>query len=105
MEAEQKRLEAYQQAQNIIDAAKQESYFNYDTLIEQAKIDAKKIADAANDDARTLVNKLQENEEKKIIDIALHASEQLLKKKMNKKENEIFIKDFISDFGKGERNE
>jgi F0F1-type ATP synthase membrane subunit b/b' len=99
LEAEQKRLEAYQQAENIVESAKQESYFNYDTVIEQAKIDAKKISDAAHDDAQTLITRLQETEDKKVVELALYASEQLLKKKIDKKENEKFIKEFINSKG------
>jgi F-type H+-transporting ATPase subunit b len=93
-------MEAYEEAQKIIDNGNMEINYKYDEIINKAKADASTIHKNANEEAKQLVTELNQTNNKKISDIAMFASKEILKRNINKKDNEKIINNFIKNFEK-----
>jgi F-type H+-transporting ATPase subunit b len=100
IEAENKRMEAYEEAQKIIDNSNMESNYKFDEIVNKAKSDAFSIQKNADEEAKQLLKDLNQTNNKKIVSIAMLASKEILKRNINKKDNEKIVNNFIKNFKK-----
>jgi F0F1-type ATP synthase membrane subunit b/b' len=100
LDAENKRLDAYAEAENIIIRAKNESFFEYNEIIELAQKNSEIIKNDALKLADEYKKQIEVKNNEKILDLTLFATSKLLKAKLSKKDNEKFVSKFISDIKK-----
>jgi F-type H+-transporting ATPase subunit b len=101
LEAEQKRLTSYEEAQTLIDKAKNEAIYEFDSIINAAQSDATKINENAKIDAELLKTKIEVENDRKITEIAFATIEELLKRNITNKDNKQFVDSFIKTLNKG----
>ncbi|MDR2829330.1 MAG: F0F1 ATP synthase subunit B [Mycoplasmataceae bacterium] len=101
LEAEQKRLDSYEEAQTIIERAKNEANYEFDSIISLAQSDAAKINENAKLDAISLKTKVEMENDKKITDIAFATTKELLKRNITNKDNKQFVDSFIKTLNQG----
>jgi F-type H+-transporting ATPase subunit b len=101
IEAEQKRMEAYEQAQFIIDKANKTSVIEHDKILQRAQAAAELIIKKAKNDIIGIQNSLLEEANKKIIDVTYYAVNEILKKEVTRVENDKIINDFIAKYEQG----
>jgi|LQAB01.1.fsa_nt_gi F-type H+-transporting ATPase subunit b len=101
LEAEQKRLASYEEAQMIVDKAKNEANYEFNSIIDLAQSDAIKINENAKIDAELLKTKVEVENDKKIIDIAFATTTELLKRNITSKDNKQFVDNFIKTLNQG----
>ncbi|MDR0857355.1 MAG: hypothetical protein LBM76_03160 [Mycoplasmataceae bacterium] len=96
-EAEQTRINAYSDAKMIIENARNEAYMDKENIQSETKILVKKMLEDAKNNGIKLQNQIRQTMNDQILDIAMTATEALLQKKVNKKENEKFVKQAIDN--------
>jgi F-type H+-transporting ATPase subunit b len=101
LEAEQKRLTSYEEAQALIDKAKNEAIYEFDSIINVAQSDAMKINESAKIDAQLLKTKIEVENDKKITEIAFATTKELLKRNITNRDNKQFVDSFIKTLNKG----
>ncbi|MDR0752967.1 MAG: hypothetical protein LBF02_02575 [Mycoplasmataceae bacterium] len=104
IDAENKKLEAYMEAENIISLAKNDSFFEYNEIIEQAQEDALKIKKEALKLKDIYKKEVEVNNNNKILELALFTTKKMLKTKITKNENLKFIDEFKKDLSKKNNN-
>lgn len=88
---------SYQEAKKIIAEAKVNANKEGAAIIEKAKDEAKREKLRAEEDIALEIKKSQDNIHQEMVDIALSASEKVLAREVNKKDNTKRINDFIRD--------
>jgi F-type H+-transporting ATPase subunit b len=104
LDAEQKRLKSYQEAQTILEDARTESFLHYDDIINKAQVDAEQILAKAKEESIDFKKNLELENEKRIANIVFNVSESLLKEKINHEKNKRFIAEFIEQTEEKENN-
>ncbi|GMO14215.1 MAG: hypothetical protein Ta2E_04370 [Mycoplasmoidaceae bacterium] len=104
LEAEEKRLSSYEEAQSIIDKATNDASFKFNSIVDDAQSDAAKIIENAKRDALVMKDKVSIDNDKKISEIAFATAEEIIKRNMNSKDNELLVKNFIKSINKGGDN-
>jgi F-type H+-transporting ATPase subunit b len=99
-EAEQTKIDAYLKAQQIIDHAVGQAYKQKETIELEAKENLKKIQIDASYQVAKLKQSMQDDIEKQILDTAFNATQALLQKKINHKENRKLVQKFIKELNK-----
>jgi F-type H+-transporting ATPase subunit b len=103
LEAEQKRLTSYEEAQILIEKAKNEATYEFDSIISVAQDDAMKINESAKIEAELFKTKIEVDNDKKITEIAFATTKELLKRNITSKDNKHFVDSFIKTLNKGVR--
>lgn len=97
LEAENKRMQAYEEAQLIIDRAKNEANYEGESILQLANDDAKMIYKNAKRDAKLLKQEIIKDNDKRINEIALSVCKTIIKKQITKKNNDRLIKDILNN--------
>ncbi|MDR2847443.1 MAG: hypothetical protein LBV22_03850 [Mycoplasmataceae bacterium] len=100
VEAERKRLEAYDEAQQIIEKANRDSLLEYDRIIADAKKTANDIVEKAHGNVRSLHRSLEMEANKRIVELTFLTSEEILHREIDKKTNQKIINEFIDNIDK-----
>lgn len=100
IDIEKQRFETYQNSQKIIENAIAESNVEYNKIINNAKEEAKHIVQSSKKDIETLKFNIENEENKKILELSIKIAEELMKKKINKKDSQNFVDEFIESFNK-----
>jgi F-type H+-transporting ATPase subunit b len=103
VEAEHKRLEAYDEAQKIIEKANRDSAIEYDKILNDARKNASDILEKAHGNARSMHRALETEANKRIVELTFLASEEILKRNIDKNTNEKLINEFIAGMKKNEK--
>lgn len=104
VEAEQKRMQAYADANDIIEKAKKTSFLEHDKIIEEAHKHAEALTNKAKSDAISMENDLINQSNKRIVDISLLASKKILEKEINVTDNSKIVEDFIAQLEKSKEH-
>ena len=96
-EADDKLNASYKEAKQIIATAKIDAEKTREEIIMKAKDDAKLEVDKAKEDIALEVKKSQDAINQEMVEIALSASEKILEREVNKKDNTKRVKEFIHD--------
>ena len=85
------------EAAEIIAAAKQTAINNQKQIIDDAHLEVNKIKAQAEEDIERSKEEAKEEIRKEMISVALTASEEVLKREINEKDNARIVEDFIKD--------
>lgn len=91
------------QAQEIIEQANRDGERIKSELIAEGKAKADQELELAKARIESEVEKAQDEIHKEIVDVAIVASEKLLEREVNSKDNEKLIDDFVNDVKKGKK--
>lgn len=95
--ADENLNKSYQEARVIINNAKEDALKEREAIIALAKEDAKKEKLKAQEDIKLAIKKSEDEIHKEMVDIALLASEKILEREVNKKDNTRRVNEFIKD--------
>ncbi len=98
--SKEEQIRAQAQAIHIVNAANDEGYKIRERLEVEAKANARRIQNEAKDEALKQEEKLRQDMQKEIINVAFSAAEALIKKEINKKDNQRLVDDFIKNIDK-----
>ncbi len=96
-EAEKNISASRKEAIKIVEEAKATANQEREKIREQAKLDADKEVERAKAQIEQEIEASKDQIHREIVDVALDASEKVLAREVNKKDNEKLIDDFISD--------
>lgn len=99
-QAEKTKMQAFNEANEIIEHAKKTAYLQKKEIEQQALLSAKQIENNANLEAEKIKNKTKKEINDKVLDLTFTVSNALLKKKVTKKENDAFVDDFLKEIEK-----
>ena len=88
------------EAAEIVAQAKVAADANRQASIEQTQLEINKMKALAEEDIERSKIEAQEDIKKEIINVALSASEEVLKREVNEKDNKKIVEDFIKDLDK-----
>ncbi len=97
IEAEQNVLEAKKKANEIVEEARNEALRQKDIVIAQTNDEIVKMKLDAEEDIARSKEEAKEEIRKEIIDVALDASKELLKREVNSDDNKKLIDEFVKD--------
>jgi F-type H+-transporting ATPase subunit b len=100
LEAEKKRLAAYEEAQLIIDRAKDEANFEGESILQLAKDDAKAIYANAKRGAKQLQQEIVKDNDRRVNELAINVCETIMHKKITKSDNDNIIRNIIKNVDK-----
>ena len=100
-QAQEKLHDAAKQAENIVNQGQSEGKKVKADLINQGQVEAKRILDNANKEIVEEKQKMRQDVQKEIVDVALAASEKLLKQQASSEKNKPAIEDFVKDVNNG----
>ena len=92
--------ESKKEAEEIINKAKETANRVGDEIINKAKEDAKKEVQKAQEEIKYEIEKSKDEIHKEIVDVSLLATEKILEREIDKKDNEKFVDDFINELKK-----
>lgn len=98
--SEETLLASQKEASNIIQEAKVKALSEREALINETNLEIAKLKQNADKDIALAKEEAKEDIQKEIIDVALLASEQVLKREVTKKDNENLVQDFIKEIDK-----
>ena len=84
------------QASAIIKNAEQQGYEQYDAIIEQAKTDVEEMKKDAQKDIERAKEEAIQDIRNEMVSVALSASEEILKREVDSKDNKRLAEDFIN---------
>lgn len=98
--SEEAIIASKKEAAEIIAQAKATAEENRKTSIEQTQLEINKMKTLAEEDIEKSKLDAQEDIKKEIVNVALAASEEVLKREVNEKDNKKIVEDFIKDLDK-----
>ena len=88
-------LSSKKEASSIIDRANQEATKQRESIIQETKLDVIRLQNEAEMDIQKSKEKSLENIRRKMISVALAASQEILQREVNEKDNAKLAEDFI----------
>ena len=88
------------EAAEIVSQAKVTAEENKKATLEETQLEMNKIKALAEEDIERSKLEAKEDVRKEIVNVALAASEEVLKREVNEKDNKIIVEDFIKDLDK-----
>ena len=85
------------EAAEIINAAKESAKLSQKEMIEEAQLEVNKMKAQAEEDIEKSKEEAKEEIRKEMVSVALTASEEVLKREVNQKDNARLVEDFIKD--------
>lgn len=104
-EIEKDKIEVHNRANLIIANATNQAYRKKEEIESEANLNAKKIRNDAESDIEKMKIQMKHKMQKQIVDIAFSATETLLKKKYNAKDDYKTIDEFIKEINKKDKHE
>lgn len=98
--ANNKKLEAFSQANEIMNNATNEGYSLKEKLEAEAKMNAKQIRTDAENEAKKIKREIASEMEASIVDNACLLASNLIKQKITKEDNDALINEFIEQMEK-----
>ena len=102
-EIEKEKIEAHNRVNLILSNATNEAYRKKEAIELEANLSAKKIRNDAESDIEKMKIKMKNDMQKQIVDIAFSATETLIKKKYNPKDDYKTIHEFIKELDKKDK--
>ena len=84
-------------ALEIVESSKETALKEKEKILLSAKEEAKREIDKAHEDIKREIEAEKDNMHKEIVDVALKASEELLQRELNTKDNKRLLDDFVSE--------
>lgn len=100
LEAEKNISASQREAIQIVEEAKVTANLEKDKIRAQAKLEADREVERAKDLIAQEIEASKDQIHREIVDVAMNASEKVLSREVNSKDNERLIDDFISDLEK-----
>ena len=98
--ADERLLASKKEAADIVAHAKEVAEANQKQMIEDTQIEINKMKALADEDIARSKEEAKEEIRQEIISVALTASEEVLKREVNEKDNSRIVEDFIKDIDK-----
>ena len=102
-EANENLAQSKKEALEIVEKAKVDANKEKEQIIEEAKLEAKEEKEKAREEIAQEIEANKEQIRKEIVDVALTASEELLGREVNDKDNKRLLDDFVNDLEKGNK--
>lgn len=103
-DSEVKLMETRKTADDMIENAKKQASIEKQAIIDKTNAEISKMKKDAETDIARKKLQAQEDVKKEIVNVALLASSELLKRETNTKDNERLVQDFINDMDKEDGN-
>lgn len=100
VEADERINASYKEANVIVNQAKEDAMKEREAIIAQAQLDAKREKEKAEQEIALEVKKKEEEIHQEMVDVALLASEKILEREVNDKDNKKRVDNFIKDLTK-----
>ena len=97
-------IESRKKADEMIESAKRQTIIEQQAIIDQTAQEVSKMKKDADKDIERKKLQAQEDVKKEIVNVALLASSELLKRETNTKDNERLVQQFIDDMDKEDGN-
>lgn len=102
-EAQKNVLQSRTEAQKIIKKAEGDAVIVKDGIINDAKVEADKQITSAREQIKLEQQKAKDDVHKEIVDVAMSASEKLLSREINDKDNDKLVSNFVDDIQKKDK--
>ena len=102
-EAKQTILKSREQANEIVKKAENDAVVVKENILNKAELDASKKIEEARQQIKDEQEKAKEDIHKEIVNVALTASEKLLNREINQKDNDELISNFVDDIQKKDK--
>lgn len=102
-EAEKTKLRAFDEANQIVDQAKQNAYSESEKITSEAQMTANQIQNNANLEAQKIKQEAKDEMNQQVMDLTFSISNALLKSKITKKDNDEYVADFIKELDKTDK--
>ena len=99
-QSEETIIASKKEAANIIAQAKETAESNKQAMIEETQIEINKMKSLAEEDIARSKEEAKEEIRQEMVSVALAASEEVLKREVNEKDNARIVQDFIKDMDK-----
>ena len=99
-QSEETIIASKKEAANIIAQAKETAESNKQTMIEETQIEINKMKSLAEEDIARSKEEAKEEIRQEMVSVALTASEEVLKREVNEKDNARIVENFIKDMDK-----